>query len=260
MKSPFPGMDPYLEQPFIFPGFHHSLAVEIKRQLNPQLGSKYFADLEITITIKDGHDGNQYNVIPDTAVMERIPTAPMVDVSPSTITIARPTVQKQILMPAQRKLFSVQIRAVATRELITSVEILSPINKRGRGFREYELKRERILFSHVNLVEVDFLRGGQRPALELDPLEDDKDYVLLVNRADLFQRQSDIWTIGLDEPVPTIPIPLLPSDPDVPLDLNSAIQEVYQSSSYQYRLDYSSPVPSPRLRPEMAAWVAENIR
>ena len=47
MPSPFPGMDPYLEDPPIWPGFHHSLAEDIKAQLNGLIGPKYYADVEI---------------------------------------------------------------------------------------------------------------------------------------------------------------------------------------------------------------------
>ncbi|MCS6781550.1 MAG: DUF4058 family protein, partial [Geminicoccaceae bacterium] len=45
MPSPFPGMDPYLEAPDVWEGFHANLATEIQNQLNPRLRPKYVARL-----------------------------------------------------------------------------------------------------------------------------------------------------------------------------------------------------------------------
>ncbi len=46
MPSIFPGMDPYLEAPWIWPDFHNSFADEIRRILNELLPKHYFAQLE----------------------------------------------------------------------------------------------------------------------------------------------------------------------------------------------------------------------
>ena len=48
MESPFPGMDPYLEDPAIWRGFHHGLAEEIRARLNMSLEPKYYADAYLT--------------------------------------------------------------------------------------------------------------------------------------------------------------------------------------------------------------------
>lgn len=44
MSSPFPGMDPYLEAPEIWRGFHHLWADEIITQLNAVLSPRYYAE------------------------------------------------------------------------------------------------------------------------------------------------------------------------------------------------------------------------
>ena len=41
MPSPFPGMDPYLEAPDLWPDFQNNLAPEIQGHLNPQVTPKY---------------------------------------------------------------------------------------------------------------------------------------------------------------------------------------------------------------------------
>lgn len=68
MSSPFPGMDPYLEQPDVWRGFHHHLAEEVMRRINPLLGSRYYADVDVTFSVEDVH----------IAASER-PTAPVPD-------------------------------------------------------------------------------------------------------------------------------------------------------------------------------------
>lgn len=43
MPSPFPGMDPYIEKPAIWPDFHDALVTEIRWLLQPQLRPRYVA-------------------------------------------------------------------------------------------------------------------------------------------------------------------------------------------------------------------------
>lgn len=40
MPSPIPRMNPYLEHPELFPGFHHWLIIEIARFISPRLRPK----------------------------------------------------------------------------------------------------------------------------------------------------------------------------------------------------------------------------
>jgi hypothetical protein len=144
----------------------------------------------------------------------------------------------------------------------TRARALSPFNKRrGECIDEYRAKRARTLNSTTHLIEVDLLRGGERPGAEVADPPLDCDYVLLVNRfrADA-PRLSDIWPVSLNEPLPLVPVPLLSSDPDVALDLGGAARAAYAGRGYGWRIDYAMPVPPPPLRPEMARWVAEHVR
>jgi len=45
MSSPFPGMDPYIEDPEIWGDFHAALATEIRTQLNRTIQPRYVARL-----------------------------------------------------------------------------------------------------------------------------------------------------------------------------------------------------------------------
>ncbi len=42
MRPPFPGMDPWLENPIIWPGVHNWLITAIADDLAPKLAPRYF--------------------------------------------------------------------------------------------------------------------------------------------------------------------------------------------------------------------------
>jgi hypothetical protein len=134
----------------------------------------------------------------------------------------------------------VQVYVTETKKLITSIEILSPVNKYGDGLKKYRQKRKSIFQSAVHLIELDLLRGGHRPGWELQEPPLETDYVILVNRSNKGDsRISEIWPVGLSEPLPTIPVPLLPPDPDVSLNLSAVFQTIYEGFYYQLQVDYT---------------------
>lgn len=55
--------------------------------------------------------------------------------------------------------------------------------------------------------------------------------------------------------LPVLSIPLLAPDPDVLLDMTGIFKTVYQQGGYDWRIDYTLPVPPPDLRPEITPWV-----
>jgi hypothetical protein len=112
----------------------------------------------------------------------------------------------------------------------------------------------------VHLIELDLLRGGERPGWKVKKPPLVSEYIVLVNRAfsgDI--RRSVIWPVALDEPLPLCPVPLLPPDADVPLSLGEVLAQVYQRAAYTRRLDYTLPVPPPPLRPAMQRWLAAHL-
>ncbi|HNT78921.1 MAG TPA: DUF4058 family protein, partial [Anaerolineae bacterium] len=56
-------------------------------------------------------------------------------------------------------------------------------------------------------------------------------------------------------PLPTLPIPLLPPDPPVPLDMGQALRTAYARARYDLRIDYKTPL-NPPLASEEAEWAA----
>jgi hypothetical protein len=151
---------------------------------------------------------------------------------------------------------SVEIRDRANRQLVTAIEVLSPMNKRGEGRDEYLTKRRHSLLSTAHLLEIDLLREGQRIPM-LKPLPPAPCFVFL-SRAES-RPITEVWPIPPDAPLPVVPIPLLPGDPDVPLDLQLALTTLYDLLGYDLAVDYTRP-PEVPLRPEAAAWVEARLR
>lgn len=246
MTSPFPGMNPYLEDKTIWPGFHHRLADEVADRLNAQVGPKYYADVEVHTVFDAVSIGVPKVVYPDVGVFE---PSPATSLQTAGVGVSIPPAPIQRLAVAgQTKLHTVRVYDTETDELVTAIQLLSPHNKRGHGLADYRRKRSKILAAPVHLVEIDLLCGGQHPGHEAnDPPLDEAGYVLLVNRhrTEAPRRISDIWPVTLDNALPLLPVPLIAPDPDVPLDLNAAIEAIYQRAGYAWRLDCEQPCPTP---------------
>jgi hypothetical protein len=151
------------------------------------------------------------------------------------------------------RLVSVYIRQRQTARLVAVIELLSPVNKRrGKGREEYLDKRRAFLTSPVHVIEIDLLRNYPRMPFD-DPLPP-AHYIVMVCKAGERPRSS-VWPINVRQPLPTIPVPLLPPDPPVPLDLGQALRTAYERARYDLRVDYHKP-PVPLLSPADATWAA----
>src|SRR5262245_13670059 len=65
MPSPFPGMDPYLEAPHLWPDVHHELISQIRGALNAALRPRYVARVELRVYISADDDPGREVLIPD---------------------------------------------------------------------------------------------------------------------------------------------------------------------------------------------------
>lgn len=262
MPSPFPGMDPYLEDPTLWRGFHHSFAEEIKRALNGLLTARYFADIEVRIVIEEVSISTAKPMYADAAVLDQGDAGSPETSGTRAVAATVAPVRRPVVLSDEVKLRSVRVIESESGDLVTSIEVLSPFNKRGGDpTREYLGKRNRILLSTAHLVELDLLRGGLRPGPEVREPPMEEEYVVLLNRATgTHVRTSEIWPVALSDPLPVIPVPLISPDPDVPLDIGAAVRSVYATSAYERRIDYGRPVPGPPLREPMAAWLRRELR
>jgi hypothetical protein len=150
------------------------------------------------------------------------------------------------------RIVSVEIRDVAKNQLVTSIEILSPINKREPGLTDYRHKQERLEQAGVNLLDSDLLRRGTRP-LAYYPHLPETTYLITLTRP-----QADsltVWPVALSDPLPVVSVPLREPDPDIPLALGPALQAIYDEAAYDLSLDYEQPPPPPALSEAETVWL-----
>ncbi len=255
MPNPFPGMNPYLEHPEILPGIHHWLIIELARSLSPQLRPKYRVAVEVRMYETIGEQSLLVG-IPDLIVKESQGKIkqPMTNVAVAQSPTKSQTVEVPI--PETVKQGYLEVREVATNEVITAIEILSPINKRaGEGRQKYESKRNKVLGSSTHLVEIDLLRRG-KPMLVYHG-NTQTHYRILVSRGDC-RPQADLYAFNLQDTIPSFPLPLKSGDREPLVDLQLLLNNVYDEASYDLAIDYNQE-PVPPLSEEDRIWVNTQI-
>ena len=253
MPSPFPGMDPYIESPELWSDFHNNLASEMQAHLNRHIQPRYFARLTPYVTYEVVEVGQVYGVRPDVGVWHLESVTNPTAVGAETVTPA--PVESLVALEIPLRLQRVTIRTTAQQQLVTVIEILSPVNKRPghQAYLAYRRKRRDLLRTEVHLLEIDLLRGGERPPLER-PVPAAAYYVTL-SRAERRPR-VEVWPIQLWERLPALPVPLLDPDPDVLLDLGTAVASVYERGAYASQITYHLPPPPPALSHAESEWLA----
>lgn len=73
MVSPFPGMDPYIEDPEIWSDFHGDLAAEIRAQLNTTIQPRYVARMTPSVTYELIEVAKSRTIRPDVAIWQPQP-------------------------------------------------------------------------------------------------------------------------------------------------------------------------------------------
>lgn len=260
MPSPFPGMDPYLEGE-MWQEFHERLAHQISEQLLKVLPPRYVALLAKRYVLHRPAVGlmslpEDHRVIYPDVHVAQTPRVRETAVAYETEAITQPAARLASLITEEIPVMSVEVRDVANRRLVTVIEILSPVNKMGDGAMEYVEKRTALMGTSVHLLEIDLLRRGGRVVFETDPPPADY-YAYLSRFTD--RPYTDVWPIGLRDRLPVLPVPLLPPDEDVLLDLQRAVNACYDLVHYERLLDYTVAPPPPPLSEADAKWVAERL-
>lgn len=257
MKNPFPGMNPYLE-PF-WRSVHASMIIYGRDMLNEALpaGLLAVAEERLYVELPEAHERTIY---PDIRVIRHkdVPEyqspergAAATATSPRT----RP-IYIEILSEPITETF-INIIEPAGERVVTTIELLSLANKMpGTGQAQYLKKQQETIQAGVNLVEIDLLRTGEWvlsvPETYLHA-PDRTPYRVCVFRAER-PTFREFYPIALREPLPTIQIPLRPTDADVPLDLQALLNKVYEQGRYHLLIDYRQP-PKPAPPENDLAWV-----
>lgn len=253
MPSPFPGIDPFIEEQK-WVDFHHELIAVMRESLVPRVRPRYEVSVEERVYVEHAPNGHLELIRPDVTVLEREGQEASSESTVATAVAVAPVVLT-LPMPERMREAFLAIRKRETREVVTIVEVLSPGNKRpgSDGRREYLSKREAILQSAAHLVELDLLRQGERlPTIEPLP---PADYYAFICRGQRRPR-AEVYPWTLRYPLPPIPVPLAGDDPDVALDLQSIFNTVYDRAGYDYSLDYRRPI-EPPLSDADTAWAQQ---
>jgi hypothetical protein len=252
MPSPFPGMDPYLEDPAFWQDFHSRFINACSEVLSDRLPDGYEARIDERLRLIEHR--TEVTRLPDVAITrDRMIEQPFSERSTGSVATLEPV---SIPLPTQYEEVRdtwIEIIHRHDRSLVTVIEILSPTNKTGDGFADYRLKRRDILAQHAHLVEIDLLLGGRR--LELQANLPRGDYYAYVTR-DQPRRIVDVYTWSLRDKLPTIPIPLKAPDPDIGLNIAEVFAITYERGRYARSLRYRA-APAGPLEGDLLTWTQD---
>jgi hypothetical protein len=264
MTSPFPGMDPFIEASGLWEDFHSHLIQKISEHLAEAAPERYLVRTgeRSYVVLVESEGEKSYPFLPDVSVTAR--RSRKKSSKKGSTALAEPADEAEavtlraFIQEEHREAFVELYETSPEQRLVTSIEILSPSNKRPgtEGWELYKRKRQSLLLGNVNLVEIDLLRGGRRMPM-LDPWPDSP-YTLLVARAKKAQL-CRVWRGYYRRPLPTIPVPLAKPDPDIPLAIQPMQAEIYQRFRYERSIDYSRPL-IPPLGREDTAWLKQQLQ
>lgn len=258
MAGPFPGVDPYLEFEAPWPDFHNALISEIRNELGARLPDSYIARVDERIEVASPGIDPPRSFRPDVLV-GRFPEGPGVAPAGPPVGLLEPELVEVLDRdPEELRITWVEIRALPELELVTAIEVLSPINKSWQGRQAYLDKRDKLHASRVNLVEIDLLLGGA-PLPMKQRIEPGGFYAIVTRGPRLPMAELYRWTVR--DPLPRLPIPLREPDPDVAIDLEALVTRVYDLGRYARTLRRQAPFPETMsLTPEDRAWVESLVR
>ncbi len=270
MPSPFPGMDPFLENPAHWPDLHDRLAAAISAHLNESLPGPYYAQLANREQVGVFTEDKVRRIIPDVAIGRFEQASGFQTAEASTAVLDRPRTDLsefeiyEVIVDRETVSF-VEVRdARRGHEIVTVIEILSPSNKQpGRDLDDYLKKRNELLETSTSLIEIDLLRQGRRlwagTSLEQNLARTMRptDYVAVVNRG--WDRPRDITYRIFRAPIlsslPVIPVPLRQGEAEVPLDLQFTFNRAYREGPYSRSIDYSQ-LQDAALPEDLTDWAA----
>jgi hypothetical protein len=207
MPSPFPGMDPYLEDEKVWPLFQHHLISCLYQTLLPGLVDRYRA------RVGERHYATEQALF---------------------TSVIREEHQEE----------HVEIRQRSDGRLVTLLDVVSPANKTTQAGRQaYLAKRQESQGAAANLVEIDLVLQGQ-PMLDYsrDGLPD-WNYAVTVTRSTQPERH-EIYTATLQKRLPRFRLPLAPDDRDTVLDLHAAFSRCYDQANLAAKVDYHRDPPT----------------
>ena len=222
MSSPFPGMDPYLEDEKRWPAFQPLLVHALYQMLLPGLMDRYRA-----------------------RVGERDYTS-------------EEALFTSVIRQEHKEAF-IEVRQRSDGRLITLVEVISPGNKiTSTGRNAYLERRAEVKKMNAHTVEIDLVLQG--PTL-FDGIKDTAanwDYAVVVTRWTHPDRY-EIYSTTLGKRLPRFRVPLASDDRDTVLDLQAALARAYDQGDFGKLIDYTRD-PATKLSDDNRRWLHERLK
>jgi hypothetical protein len=256
MAMIFPGMDPYLEDPQIWPGVHSRLIVYLADFLQPLLKPRYIAALEERVFV----EGPNREIIPDVWLRRNRSNQ-----GGPGVALANGDAPVLVRVPSLdiHETYVTILDRQSGQRVVTVIEVVSPTNKySGPGRVSYLDKQREVLSSETHLVEIDLLRTGPHVLAVAEFAARGQgayDYLVSVNRARGLRDEYALYPRRLSERLPRVRVPLAGDDPDVILDVQAVLAQLHDAGSYDDRIDYGAPC-RPPLSPEDQAWANERVQ
>ena len=232
MPSPFPGIDPYIENPAYWPDFHNRFVNYWCEAIADALPDNYEAGIGERVYLVEHEPDARKLISPDVAITDagRVSTGTQT----SGLATLEPVTIPLTILDGPRETY-IEIIHRPDRSLVTALELLSPANRNQPGRTEYLAKRNALLYQNVHLAELDILRGGQR--LPLAKALPQADAYYLVSREE--QRPDcQVYSWMLADALPVLPVPLRAPDADLLIDLAAVYTTAYDRGRFQKRIDY----------------------
>lgn len=258
MKSPFPGVDPYLQRRW--GDFHNRFLTYLSDEINDRLPRNLLARSQETVTVEESERPPR-RYLPDAHAYETpTPAAGFQHEGGGTaMALDDPIV---LMSPLKLKQSSIQIiDSKSDGAVVTAIELLSPSNKvRSPAREKYLAKQDDYLAAGVNLLELDWIRRGSPATFATrfgisDKLKSTY-HASMVN----FTRggRLEYYRIPYDARLPRLALPLRSKEEFVPLDLQPVFDYAYERGRYADELTYEGP-PTPPFRGKAAKWAADRI-
>ncbi len=246
MPDMFPGMNPYLEHPDLWPEIHPRFVTALANLLQTEVSDRYNVIVRKRVYRVSGEDSL---VVGHSSASRKVANGATATQQPIPTYIAVPqTIHEDYIEIVDHQLGTT----------VTIVETLTPQKKRpGRGRENYEQRCQAIFGGDTHFVEIDLLRSWESISA-YGP--SDTDYQVLVSRSDQRPR-AELYTWQVHAPIPPLVVPLArPQDGEgtqshCTVDLKRALDDACAGYPHTFAINYERD-PIPPLHPEGSSWLA----
>ncbi|MEM6253343.1 MAG: DUF4058 family protein [Cyanobacteria bacterium P01_D01_bin.156] len=249
----FPGMNPYLEHPDLWPEIHPRFVTALANLLKKAVSERYDVIIRKRVYRVSGED----SLVVGHSIQESRTVSCGTTTQPHIRSSPQQTIPTYIAVPQtiQEDYIEIVDRQIGTT--VTIVETLTPQKKRpGRGRDNYEQRCEAIFGGDAHFVEIDLLRGWE-PISAYGP--SNIDYRVLVSRSD--QRpKAEMYAWQVNAPMPLLTLPISRgqdgenAQAQCTVNLKHALDEACVNSNHDFFINYQRD-PIPPLPPDTKQWL-----